>query len=184
VPGNTSDELTPSGRKLMLELAALKSKPFVKVGVLQEDFAKQKDERKSGKGMTTLGIVAVANEYGTEGADPSDVIFADGGQSHGIPERSFMRSTVDAKANGEWRQAGEEERKAIVSGSRTADAALGRMGQRIKRDIQEKIRSMVPPPNAPSTTKAKGSDKTLIDTAQMLNSMDYEVHRNGGGIGD
>lgn len=186
--GGTTDTYTGNGKAFLAQLAAMKSKPFVKIGVLQEEFDKPKEEKRNGSTwvdeLINLGIVAVANEFGTDAANGhSDQIFADRrpgvGAGQHTPERSFIRSTVDAKKNGEWRIAAEELRKQMVEGKMTTDRALGLMGARIKKDIQEKIRSMVPPPNAPSTIAAKGSDKTLINTGQLLNSIDFEVHREG-----
>lgn len=190
--GGTTDTYTGNGRAFLAQMVALKSKPFVKIGVLQEEFDKAKDEKKNGvlstDSIVTLGIVAVANEFGTDAANGySDQVFADrrsgGGSGVGAgqhtPERSFIRSTADAKKNGEWRIAAEGYRVEIVNGRMTTDRALGLMGARIKKDVQEKIRSQVPPPNAPSTIAAKGSDHPLINTGQLLNSIDFEVHREG-----
>ncbi len=201
--GETKDTYTGNGKAFMAQLAAIKSKPFVKVGVLQENFDTPKEEKTVDKASTgkkkkfiydadelvTLGIVAVANEFGTDRANGrADSIFGDvtpkgGGGERGagvhVPERSFIRSTVDAKKNGEWRIAAEELRKEMIEGRMTTDRALGLMGLRIKKDIQEKIRSQVPPPNAASTIAAKGSDHPLINTGQLLNGIDFEVHREG-----
>ena len=41
--------------------------------------------------------------------------------------------------------------------------------------IQDQIRAMQDPPNAPATIKRKGSDSPLQDTDKMLDSVDYEV---------
>ena len=167
----TVEKLTPEGARFLLQLAALKSKPYVKIGVLQEDYEKPKAEDKSQRKLrffdnpVTLGQVAVWNEFGT----------SDGR----IPERSFIRTTVDAHGKGDWAREAEALKKRIVEGRMTTDQALLHMGLLIKKQIQEKIRSSVPPPNASSTIAAKGSDKTLIDTGQLLNSIDFELHRNG-----
>ncbi len=193
--GETKDTYTGNGKVFMAQLAAIKSKPFVKVGVLQEQFDAPKEEKRHGvydvDEIVSLGIVAVANEFGTDKENGSaDSIFGDvlpkGTAAHGargagvhVPERSFIRSTVDAKKNGEWRIAAEELRKEMIEGRMTTDRALGLMGLRIKKDIQEKIRSQVPPPNAASTIAAKGSDHPLINTGQLLNGIDFEVHREG-----
>ncbi len=167
----TKDVLTPEGRKVMLEFLALKSKPFVKIGVLQESYEdpKKEDDGKEST-ETTLGEVATANEFGVD-------MGGDGGPARHIPERSFIRSTADAHAKGDWFREGQALKEEVVKGKMSVDTALKQMGLRIKAAIQEKIRSMVPPPNAPSTIARKKSDKTLIDTGQLLNSIDYEVHR-------
>jgi len=49
------------------------------------------------------------------------------------------------------------------------------VGMKIENAIRIKILSNVPPPNAASTIKAKGSSHTLIDTGEMLESVSHEV---------
>ena len=189
----TTDKLTEAGKKYLLQMAALKTKPYVKIGVLQQTFSQAKQTDKSQSGLrfydnpVTLGEVAIANEYGVGVAggatDFGDEIFGGqrqgAGSKHFIPERSFIRSTVDAHAKGDWARESEALKKAVVQDGLTVDVALKRMGLLIKAAIQAKIRSNVPPPNAPSTIARKGSSKTLINTGQLLNSIDYEVHREG-----
>lgn len=48
-------------------------------------------------------------------------------------------------------------------------------GVNLRNEIVKKIHSNIPPPNAPSTIKAKGSSKTLIDTGEMWRSVDTQV---------
>jgi hypothetical protein len=159
--------MTSRGKALVGQLMALKTKPYVKVGVLQEQFEQEKrvpDGQPQPKKHVSLGLVAVANEFGTDT----------------IPERSYIRSTHDENAKTKWAEYAAELRHQIVAMGMKTDRALGLMGQLIKTSIQAKIRSNIPPPNAPSTIAAKGGkDKTLINTGQLLNSINYEVHRDG-----
>lgn len=48
-------------------------------------------------------------------------------------------------------------------------------GVNLRNEIVKKIHSNIPPPNAPSTIKAKGSSKTLIDTGEMWRSIDTQI---------
>lgn len=48
-------------------------------------------------------------------------------------------------------------------------------GVDLRNAITQKIGSNIPLPNAPSTIKAKGSSKTLIDTGAMWSSIDTQV---------
>ena len=48
-------------------------------------------------------------------------------------------------------------------------------GVKLRNKIIEKINSNIPPPNAPSTIKAKKSTHTLIDTGTMRRSIDTQV---------
>ena len=112
-----------------------------------------------------LVTIASANEFGA---------MAGRNRKVRIPERSFIRSTVDSNRT-LYRQEGETLINRIVDGKITQAQGLGLLGRRVQRDIQRTIRSNVPPPNAPSTIAAKGSDHTLIDTAAMLQAVTYAV---------
>jgi hypothetical protein len=159
---STRDVLTPAGVKLLATVVALKSKPYVKVGVLQESFDKDKKVRDKAPSLVTLGDVAVWNEYGTDR----------------IPERSFIRSTHDENVS-KWRKVTDDLRSAVIIGKHTTEWALKYMGLVIKTAIQKKIRDQIPPPNAESTVARKHSTTPLIDTGQLINSLNYEVHRKG-----
>lgn len=52
----------------------------------------------------------------------------------------------------------------------------------LRNEIVKKINSNVPPPNAPSTIKQKGSSKTLIDTGNMVNSVDMRFTESDSSI--
>lgn len=95
------------------------------------------------------------------------------------PERSFLRSTID-----------ENRAKYIRMLTAAVDdmidgvpplVAYGRIGLVAVADVQRKIRSNVPPPNAPSTVARKGSNKTLIDTGRLRQSIDYTIRGLPGG---
>jgi hypothetical protein len=130
-------------RKLMARIGAL-GNVAARVGVRGED----------GEDLVTI---AAANEFGTAT----------------IPERSFLRSTVDegrAKYAKLLRQAVER----MVDGV-PVPLAMGVVGETLVGDVQRKIRNRIPPPNAPSTIARKGSDVPLIDTGRLRQSIDYEL---------
>lgn len=181
--GQTRDELTDAGRKMMKAMAKLKGRPYVKVGFPTAAFAKQRKEDKTvtqkqlvksllrdlgadikvGEPLT-VGEIAVLNEFGT----------------FTIPERSFLRSTHDANQK-EWWEATKKLKLKILLLQVSVKQGLGFLGEIIKRDIQATIRKGGVPytPNAPSTIRqktrnGKKGDKPLIDTAQMLNAVTYE----------
>jgi hypothetical protein len=70
----------------------------------------------------------------------------------------------------------------IIDGKMTARQALGLIGEFLVSKTKLKIRDIKTPPNKPSTIrKKKGADNPLIDTAQMLNSLQHtEVKLNFG----
>jgi len=94
----------------------------------------------------------------------------------GVPERSFMRSTI---------QTGKKDIIAlqkkllgqIQTGQTDVVKALGLVGEVFADLIRQKIVSIRTPPNSPQTIVAKGSSNPLIDTGQMKNSITYEVNR-------
>lgn len=106
---------------------------------------------------TSVPLVASANEYG----DPA----------RNQPPRPYFRNMIAAKSP-EW---GKDLGKIMKMTQMDSEHALQLMGQRIKDQLQESIRSLESPPLAPSTIAKKGFSKPLIETGHMLNSVDYEV---------
>lgn len=88
-----------------------------------------------------------------------------------IPPRPFFRLMV-AEKSGSWPEAIRLNLKAT---DYDAHKTLDRMGQGVKSQLQDSIKTLTDPPLAPSTVKRKGFDKPLIDTGVMLNSVDYRV---------
>ena len=95
--------------------------------------------------------------------------------SGNIPERSFIRSTVDENAE-RYAKAAEILVGMMIDGEISKFEALERMGQQIEKDIKEKIVNLKTPPNAPRTIAAKrGKDNPLIDSGEMLASIRYVI---------
>lgn len=118
----------------------------------------------AGEYQSGISVVQVAlfNEYGTERS----------------PARSFIASTIDDK-EAEINEIRDKAIDAILEGKMDIDKALQMIGFRIQTLIQNKIKSNVPPPNAPSTLKQKAKDgvgsATLIHTGLLLRSITYKV---------
>lgn len=91
-----------------------------------------------------------------------------------IPERPFMRTTVADKGQ-EWPRALAQDLKNVVDDKMTKRQALERQGERTVRDIKATIRGGGFEPNAPSTVKQKGSSRPLIETGEMVSSIDFVV---------
>lgn len=127
----------------------------VRVGVLSE------------AASATMGTDASANlaEYAT---------YNEFGTKH-IPERSFMRSTFDENRS-EYERAVKRGVKTIGAGIFTAETLCNQLGVRMQADIEGKIQSHPPPPNAPSTIAQKGEGKgTLIDSSNLVTSISFDV---------
>ena len=106
---------------------------------------------------TPVAAVAFWNEFGTATAPP----------------RPFFRTTIENESP-QW--------PAMMAGAAKhydydGDKVLMLMGEKIKEQIQGSINGWSTPPNAESTIQKKGFDKPLIDTANMRDSVDYEVNK-------
>lgn len=106
---------------------------------------------------TPVALVAAVQNYGAPAV--------------GIPPRPFFSDMVEEKAP-TW---GDSLAKALDATDNDPVAALGIMGDGIKGQLQTAIRDFSGVPLQPATIQAKGFDKQLIDTAHMLNSVDYKV---------
>lgn len=143
----------------------------VYVGILQD----QGSELDEDGNITVAGYAAV-NEFGS----------ADGS----VPERSFLRSTVDANGRvyeSELQAVAIETVDAAVrslssgQAEATLERGLGRVGARAARDVQLTIRDLRDPPNAPSTLAGKyPGDNPLIETGRMRQSISFAVSMDGG----
>jgi hypothetical protein len=150
-------------RNVIRELGK-ESGAHVYVGILQDKGAEVVD------GGVTLAGYAAVNEFGS----------ADG---H-VPERSFLRSTVDEN-RAEYQQALDEATgdmidamvaRGLGSGHKVLEQRLGQLGAKAAGDVKEKIRDLKDPPNAPSTLAAKyPGDNPLIDDGRMRQSVSFKV---------
>lgn len=146
-----------------------------------------------------VGVPEASKEY-KDGAN--QVLIAsvqEFGSSDGrIPERSFLRSTVDEKSS-EYSALLTKLVGRVVDGKITPNQALDRLGLKVESDVKRKIVAIQEPPNAASTIRQKkkkagkkvkniklvtGADGTesetgnpLIDTGQLRQSITYEIRR-------
>jgi phage gpG-like protein len=138
--------------------------PHVVVGVTGD---RGSAPHRSGEGATVVDIAAV-HEFG----DPSA----------NIPERSFIRATVDAQAK-KYRAyiskgIDQELAQTVRSGSvPTQSLTLKRVGLMVEGDIKKRIAQGIAPPNAPATIARKGSSKPLIDSGQLRASIASELRK-------
>lgn len=128
----------------------------VRVGVLQP--------KPTEDGESTIAVVAAAHEHGTRT----------------IPQRSFIGSTIDRERENLARLQGRAI-EGVVAGDLTPEQAGGLVGAKAASLIRDTIRSSVPPPLAEATVEAKGHDRTLIESGQLLRSIAFEVGEKGDG---
>ena len=91
-----------------------------------------------------------------------------------IPERSFLRATVDL-----YREAIQRRNvlltQGFVLGKFALRAALDLLGMYVVGLVKQRIANGIAPPNSPWTIAQKGSSKPLIDTGQLRNSITHQV---------
>lgn len=106
-------------------------------------------------------------------AGESEVIIAAvhefGSQDGHIPQRSYLRSTIDDR-RGEIFDLLELQLK-----KSKPEVAAGRIGMQVVSMVRERIRDRISPALKPATIKRKGSDIPLIDTGRLLQSITSEV---------
>lgn len=138
-------------KKLYRQLNILKNKPYVKVGLLEKAGVHIQSD-------LTVAQIGIIHEFGLPKAR--------------IPQRSFMRTSFDENKE-KWLKITKGLKRRIEQGQLTVAKALDIIGLMIKRDITHKI---VMGPFAPLSQRRieeKGSSVPLIDTTQMINSIDY-----------
>lgn len=126
----------------------------------------------------TVGIHEKEGARDAGGITNADAGFFNEFGTSRIPERSFLRSTFD-KGSKVYKDTSKEAAAFVVRTGASLDKALAILGLKVSSDVKEAIRSRIDPPNAPSTIAKKGSSTPLIDTGQLLNSIDFEVKRRG-----
>jgi len=97
-----------------------------------------------------------------------------GSPARNIPERSFIRTTINEQQEN-IKKLFQKESKKVVAGEQTVEGMLGVIGLYVSGQIKKKIVAIKTPPNKAATIKAKGSSNPLVDTSQMLQSVDFEV---------
>jgi hypothetical protein len=93
----------------------------------------------------------------------------------GIPERSVIRATYDAK-QGEIHQLAVQLAAQLLVGKTTVERALGIIGLKFSTWCKQRIGSGgFLAPNAPRTIARKGSDRPLVDTGQLVQGITFAV---------
>lgn len=136
--------------------------PSTRRPVLRKKYSKRKSKGIEGalpgvSGGVSVPMIAAIQEFGAPRA--------------GIPPRPFFRTMVREK-QGEWPQAIAD---LLRANNYDAKKTLEQTGIAIKGQLQVSINEWTDPPLKPATIARKGFAKPLIDTAHLINSVDYEV---------
>lgn len=159
----------PDLAKLTSALAAV-AKVRLVVGIQGSEAADIEEASESKRPLTLVEIGSV-HEFGTKDGK--------------IPERSFLRGTLDKKESAYGKALTGALQRALdevsIDGIGDVAGAFARqldvLGLRVVRDVQTTIRDSGPgwPPNAPLTIALKGSSKPLIDTGRLRQSIRHAV---------
>lgn len=113
--------------------------------------------------------VATANEFGATIEHPN-------GATITIPERSFIRSTMDDKDR-RFTALLSKFIGEIIDGDMTPDDAMEGLGLDAVAQVKRKIDDLKEPPNAESTIRQKrGSSNPLVDTGNLKQSITHRVN--------
>ena len=94
-----------------------------------------------------------------------------------IPERSFIRGTVDTKMN-DIQSKGEKLLERVINLELPVSTFFNTLGNYIVGLVQEYMTDLRSPPNHPATVARKKSSNPLIDTGRLRQSITYKVVRN------
>jgi len=143
------DKLTADGKKFFKEIEKLKK--------LQVRIGYQQGAEKEDNGADLVDV-AMWNELGTVN----------------MPPRPFLRQSVDNNAE-RITSICKAQLQDIADGKKTAKDALQALGVLQKALIQDSIGNGDFEPNAPATVRKKKSDKPLIDTGRMRQSVNFVI---------
>jgi len=121
-------------------------------------------------GAVKVGLPKGSNDY----PDGTSVIMVGlvhefGSPSKGIPERSFLRSTI-VEERREYKELFTKLTKALLNGKMSMTKALGIVGLQVQTDVQSKITSL----ESPALKHREGNP--LVDTGHLRRSITYVVN--------
>jgi hypothetical protein len=160
------DRPTAAGKRFNAQIAAL-AKMELRVGF---------NESKAGYGFNHEAVAA--DDY-EDGPAVAEVAAWNELGTPGTPPRPFMRQSIDNNT-GRIKTMCSLQLQELVNGVKTADEIMRAIGALQVGLIQHEIRSGGFAANAPATIKRKKSDKPLIDTGHMRQSVHYVIKQKGG----
>ena len=144
--------------ELVKRLRALaQSTRRVKVGILSDA---PKKARKGSAGKLSLLEVAIVHEFGAPAAN--------------IPQRSFIRATIDERA-ADIARLQRVVAQRVAMGKITEEQGLAQIGAKVAGWIKARIADGIAPPLAESTVRRKKSTKPLVDTGQLRSAITHAV---------
>jgi len=120
-------------------------------------------------GSVLVGLPKGSNDY----PDGTSVIMVGvvhefGSPSRGIPQRSFLRSTI-VEQRSKYKSLMKKLTRQFVSGKITSEKMMGLLGLKLQTDVREKITDI----KEPALKSREGNP--LIDTGHLRQSIVFEV---------
>ncbi len=172
--------VTDVDRGMTAFAARLGKHATVRVGILS-DAPKQHDARAvvEGKRAGKKSHTAVTFDGGSHAATLLEiaVIHEFGAPAANIPQRSFIRATIDENLP-RIHAAQVALAKQIILAEITPAQAMARLGAMVAGMMKARIARGIEPPNSPKTIEAKGSSKPLVDTGQLRSSITFVVEES------
>lgn len=129
-----------------------------------------------GGGSVSIGFLEGATS--PEGIPEAAIAFWNEFGKPGQPPRPFFRQMIAAESPG-WPATMARLAKTT---NYDGDKVLGLMGLDIQHALQQSINNFTTPALAESTIARKGFPKPLIDKADMLNAVNYELSNSKGEV--
>lgn len=126
--------------------------------------AKHTPEEGSAGAETSMAVIAAKHEFGFPAEKIPERPFLRVGAANGIPEYVAITAAYLPRVLDE--QIGIEK-------------LLEALGTSAVGHIQQQIRNGTYKPNSPYTIRLKGSDKPLVDTGQMVQSVTWVIEEDG-----
>lgn len=102
-----------------------------------------------------------------------------GAPSVNIPARSFIRAPFERNRS-KYIEALRTLMRKVYERKMAIEQALGIIGLMMSNDMKREGPG-TPPPNKPSTIRAKGSDVTLVDRGKMIGALSWSVEQRSEG---
>ncbi len=129
------------------------------VGVPQEKTERKEDDKESAEPITNAELM---------------FIHTNGSPARNIPPRPVIEPTIDENQERITKDY-ENAIKNVLDGKKSGMIELEKLGIWLMNKIKAKFGSEELAPLKPATIKAKGSDRPLIDTGQLRNSVTYVI---------
>lgn len=127
------------------------------------------------KGTVDVGILAGEGKHKDSTFSIAQIGYIHEFGAATIPERSFIRSTINGQSK-DIKKIAREQYKLVLNGKTTTEKGLGILGAFTAGLIQETFTSNDWEPNTDKTQQRKGSTTPLIDTGQLRQSISYKVN--------